>query len=109
MQDAEGPIVLWAIGIMTMVGLAIGISSYITWSKRWPGMIAGFDRNRCSDVDGITRWVGGAGMFIGGAVLLAAAAFVVPRFRVPVVIALPIVGLVGVVVTTSGCQRFTRR
>ena len=103
MRDVLGPLVL------ALVGLAIGISSYITRSRRWPGMIAGFDRDRCSDVDGLTRWVGGAGMLIGGACLLAAAALLVPRFRVAVIVALPFVLLVATIVTASGCQRFIRR
>jgi len=109
MQDLEGPVVLWAVGILATVGLAVGIPSYVTWSRRWPGMIAGFDRHRCSDVDGLTRRVGKAGMFIGGAFLLAAAAFVIPRFRIAAFIAVVLVSVVAPIVTTSACRRFTRR
>jgi len=61
--------------IVGFVGLVIGIPSYVTWQRRWPGMIAGFDRSRCSDVDGLTRWVGGVGMIIGGAMSEFPAAF----------------------------------
>jgi hypothetical protein len=96
--------------IVAFVGLVVGIPSYITKSRRWPGMIAGFDPARCSDVDGLTRWVGGTGMLLGAACLLAAAAaFVAPRFIGTVGLVLAIVLLVGCVVTTSGCIRYTRR
>jgi hypothetical protein len=109
MQDLEWPVVLWVVGILATVGLAVGISSYVTWSRRWPGMIAGFDRNRCSDVDGLTRWVGIAGMMIGGAFLLAAAAFMIPPFRIAAIIAVVLVSLAAPIVTTATCRRFTRR
>ena len=109
MQDLEGPVVLWVVGILATIGLAVGIPSYVTWSRRWPGMIAGFDRNRCSDVDGLTRWVGIAGMCMGGVFLLTAAAFVIPPFRIAVIIAVVLVSVVAPIVTSSACQRFTRR
>lgn len=96
--------------IVAFVGLAIGIPSYITRSRRWPGLIAGFDQARCSDVDGLTRWVGGAGMILGAACLLAAAAaYVGPRFRGAVSLVLAIIIVVGSGVTISGCSRYTRR
>ena len=96
--------------ISAFVGLAIGIPSYFTWSRRWPGMIAGFDPARCSDVDGLTRWVGGAGMGIGAGFLLAAAvAYAAPQYRPAVVAAIAVIGIAGPVVTMTGCSRFTRR
>ena len=96
--------------IVGFVGLAIGISSYVTWQRRWPGMIAGFDRSRCSDVDGLTRWVGGVGMIIGGAFLLAAVVvYVAPEYLVAVSVVLAFVGVAGTAATTAGCQRFAKR
>lgn len=96
--------------IVAVVGLVIGIPSYITRSRRWPGMIAGFDQARCSDVDGLTRWVGGTGMILGAACLLAAAAaYVAPRFLGGVSIVFALILLVGCGVMTSGCARFMRR
>jgi len=96
--------------IAGLVGLAIGIPSYVTWQRRWPGMIAGFDRSRCSDVDGLTRWVGGVGMVLGGACLLAGVVvYVAPDYVVAVSVILALVGVAGTVMTTAGCQRFTKR
>lgn len=96
--------------ILGFVGLAIGIPSYFTKSRRWPGMIAGFDPARCSDVDGLTRWVGGTGMVMGGVCLLAAAVtYAAPQFRGAVIVIFTISIVVGCMVTTSGCSRFTRR
>ena len=104
MRDILPPI------IMAFVGLVIGIPSYFTRSRRWPGMIAGFDQARCSDVDGLTRWVGGTGMILGAACLLAAGvAYVAPRLLGGVSLFLAIVLLVGCGVTMSGCARYTRR
>jgi hypothetical protein len=96
--------------IVGFVGLVIGIPSYVTWQRRWPGMIAGFDRSRCSDVDGLTRWVGGVGMIIGGACLLAAVVmYVAPEYLVAVSVILGLVLVAGSVATNAGCQRFTKR
>jgi len=96
--------------IAGFVGLAIGIPSYVTWQRRWPGMIAGFDRSRCSDVDGLTRWVGGVGMIIGGACLLAGVVvYVAPHYRGAMSVILALVLVAGTVMTTAGCQRFTKR
>ena len=92
------------------VGLAIGIPSYVTWQRRWPGMIAGFDRSRCSDVDGLTPWVGGVGLIIGSACLLAGVVvYVAPQYLVAVSVILALVLVAGTVATTAGCQRFTKR
>ena len=96
--------------IAGFVGLAIGIPSYVTWQRRWPGMIAGFDRSRCSDVDGLTRWVGGVGMIIGGACLLAGVVvYVAPHYRGAMSVILALVLVACTVMTTAGCQRFTKR
>ena len=96
--------------VAEFVGLAIGIPSYVTWQRRWPGMIAGFDRNRCSDVDGLTRWVGGVGLIIGGACLLAGGVvYVAPQYLIAVSVILAPVLVAGAVATTAGCQRFTKR
>jgi hypothetical protein len=96
--------------IVGFVGLVIGIPSYVTWQRRWPGMIAGFDQSRCSDVDGLTRWVGGVGMVIGSAFLLAAVVVcVAPQYLVAVSVMLALVLVTGTVATTTGCQRFTKR
>jgi len=73
-------------------------------------MIAGFDRSRCSDVDGLTRWVGGLGMIIGGACLLAGiVVYVAPHYRGAVSVILALILVTGTIATTAGCQRFTKR
>ena len=96
--------------LLAVLGLVIGIPSYITKSRRWPGMIAGFDPARCSDVDGLTRWVGGAGMMMGGALMIEAAiVYAVPGYRGAVAILIALTCLVGAIVTTTGYGRFTRR
>jgi hypothetical protein len=95
---------------LAALGLAIGIPSYVTKSRRWPGMIAGFDPARCSDVDGLTRAVGGTGMMMGGIFLVAAAtAFVFPQSRGAVAIVIAPTAVVGLIITTTACGRFTRR
>ena len=92
------------------VGLAVGIPSYITWKRRWPGMIAGFDRSRCSDVDGLTRRVGTAGVALGSLYLLAAGvAYLVPKSIVAVSAVIAVGSVLGLGVTMSACSRFTRR
>ena len=96
--------------VSLFVGLAIGIPSYFTWSRRWPGMIAGFDPDRCTDVDGLTRRVGAAGIALGGLYLLAAAvAYLVPESIAAVSAAIAVGSVVGLSVTMSACARFTRR
>ena len=96
--------------IAGFVGLVIGIPSYVTWQRRWPGIIAGFDRSRCSDVDGLTRWVGGVGLIIGSTCLLAAVVvYVAPQYLVAVSVILALVLVTGAIATTTGCQRFTKR
>jgi hypothetical protein len=73
-------------------------------------MIARFNRDKCSDVEGLTRWVGSVGVVLGGAYLLAAAIVcLAPRFLVATSIVLAIVSVLGTGVTTNGCARFTRR
>jgi hypothetical protein len=92
------------------VGLAIGIPSYFTWSRRWPGMIAGFDPERCTDVCALTRRVGIAGTALGSLYLLAAAvAYLVPKSIVAVSAAIAVGSVLGLGVTMSACSRFTRR
>jgi hypothetical protein len=96
--------------VLALVGLVFGIPSYITKERRWPGMIAGFDPAKCTDVDGLTRWVGGTGMMLGGVCLIApAAVYMAPRYVGVVGIVLALAGVVGVIVTQTGCGRFTRR
>ena len=96
--------------IVAFAGLVIGIPSYVTRSRRWPGLIAGFDQARCSDVGGLTRWVGATGLVVGATCLLAAVtAFVAPRFLGGVSLVLAIVLVVGCGVTITGCSRYTRR
>ena len=96
--------------VIFSVGLAIGIPSYLTRSRRWPGLIAGFDRARCTDVNGLTRRVGTAGIALGILYLLAGAvAWLVPESRVAVGVAIAIGSVVGLGVTMSACSRFTRR
>jgi predicted anti-sigma-YlaC factor YlaD len=96
--------------VLLFVGIAIGIPGYFTWSRRWPGMIAGFNPDRCTDVDGLTRRVGTAGIALGGLYLLAAAvAYRVPESLVAVSAAVAIGSVVGLGVTMSACARFTRR
>jgi len=96
--------------VILFVGLAIGIPSYFTWSRRWPGMIAGFDPDRCTDADGLTRRVGTAGIALGSLYLLAAAvAYLVPASIVAVSAALAVGSVVGLGVTMSACSHFTRR
>jgi len=93
-----------------LVGLVIGIPSYITKKRRWPGMIAGFEPAKCTDVDGLTRWVGGAGMLLGCALLVGAVAvYVAPQYLGAVAVMLALVGVIGSIATQTGCARFTRR
>lgn len=103
------PNVLFSL-VVVFVGLGIGIPSYFTWSRRWPGMIAGFDPDKCTDVDGLTRRVGTAGVAVGSLYLLAAVvACLLPESIVAVSAALAIGSVVGLGVTMSACSRFTRR
>ena len=96
--------------ILAFVGLAIGIPSYITWVKRWPGMIAGFDPTKCTDVRGLTSWVGATGVVLAGAFLFAAGVvWVSPQTTRVVSVIIAVAGLIGVGVTMRGCSRFTRR
>jgi len=96
--------------VSLFVGLAIGVPSYFTWSRRWPGMIAGFDPGRCTDVDGLTRRVGRAGIALAGLYLLAAAvAYLVPQSIGAVSAVVAVGSVVGLGVTMSACSRFTRR
>ena len=96
--------------VMVFVGLAIGIPSYFTWSRRWPGMIAGFDPDSCTDVAGLTRRVGVAGIALGGWYLLAAAvACLVPESIAAVSAAVAVGSVVGLGVTMSASSRYTRR
>jgi hypothetical protein len=96
--------------VLAVVGVAIGVPSYFTRSRRWPGMIAGFDSAKCSDVDGLTRWVGGAGMILGSVFLIAAASvYLVPQYRSAVVLIVGLASVVCPIVTTTVCGRFTRR
>jgi len=101
--------VLFSIVIL-FAGLAIGIPGYFTWSRRWPGFIAGFNPDRCTDVDGLTRRVGTAGIALGGLYLPAAAvAYLVPESIAVLSAAIAIGSVVGLGVTMSACSRFTRR
>jgi len=96
--------------VILFVGLAIGVPSYFTWSRRWPGLIAGFNPDRCTDIDGLTRRVGAAGIALGGLYLLAAAvACFVPESTAAVSVAIAVGSVVGLGVTMSACSRFTRR
>jgi hypothetical protein len=96
--------------VLLFVGLAIGVPSYFTWSRRWPGMIAGFDPTRCTDVDGLTRRVGTSGIALGGLYVVAAAvAYLVPESIVAVSVTIAVGSVVGLGVTMSACARFTRR
>ena len=96
--------------VIFSIGLAIGIPSYFTWSRRWPGMIAGFDPARCTDVDGLTRRVGTTGIVLGILYLLAGTvAWIAPETMVAVAVAIAIGSVVGLGVTMGVCSRFTRR
>jgi hypothetical protein len=96
--------------VLLFVGLAIGVPGYFTWSRRWPGMIAGFNAANCTDVDGLTRRVGIAGTALGGFYLLsAAAAYLVPASIAAVSTAIAVGSVVGLGATMSACSRFTRR
>jgi hypothetical protein len=96
--------------ISVAVGLAIGIPSYFTWSRRWPGMIAGFDPARCTDVNGLTRRVGIAGISLGLLYQLAGAvAWLVPATMAAVGVTIAVGSLVGLGVTMGACSRFNRR
>jgi hypothetical protein len=101
--------VLFSIVIL-FVGLAIGVPSYFTWSRHWPGMIAGFDPDKCTDVDELTRRVGTAGIALGGVYLLAAAvAYLIPESIAAVSAAIAVGSVVALGMTMSACARFTRR
>jgi hypothetical protein len=96
--------------LVSFVALAIGIPSYITWSRRWTGMIAGFDPARCTDVEGLTRWVGLTGVAV--AVLLGLAAvlvWMVPEARRIASVVVAVIVVVGTGTTMTGCSRFTKR
>jgi len=96
--------------LIGFVALAIGIPSYITLSRRWPGMIAGFDSARCTDVTGLTRWVGATGVAV--AVLLglsATLAWVVPEARRMAAVLVAVTAVVGAGTTMTVCSRFTKR
>ncbi len=96
--------------LILFVGLAIGIPSYFTLSRRWPGMIAGFTPDRCTDVEGLTRRVGTAGIALGALYLLAAAiAYLVPESIGAVTAAIAVGSVIGLGVTMSACSRFSRR
>ena len=96
--------------VIFSVGSAIGIPSYFTWSRRWPGMIAGFDAARCSDFDVLTRRVGAAGVALGIVYLFAGAlVWLVPETLVAVSVAIAICSVTDLGVTMSACSRFTRR
>ena len=96
--------------VLGILGLVISGSGYATKSRRWPGLIAGFDAARCSDVDGLTRWVGLGGMAIGGLCFAAAImAFAMPDHRGVTSTVLAVGLLVGTFATAAGCGRFTRR
>jgi hypothetical protein len=103
------PALLYSL-VVGFVGFAIGIPSYFTWSRRWPGLIAGFDPERCTNVDGLTRRVGTAGIALGSLYLLAAGvAYFVPKSMVAVSAAIAVGSVAGLGVTMSACSRFTRR
>jgi hypothetical protein len=97
-------------GILAFVGLAIGVPSYFTRSREWPGMIAGFDPKRCSDVKGLTRWVGTWGMSFGASCLaVAVAVFALPNLMGPLGVALGVIAIITVVMSIKGCARFSTR
>ena len=92
--------------VILFVGFSIGIPSYFTWSRGWPGMIAGFDPDRCTDVDGLTRQVGTAGIALGGLYLLAAAvAYLVSESIAAVSAAIAVGSAVGLGVTMRSHHR----
>ena len=96
--------------LVSFVALAIGIPSYATWSRGWTGMIAGFDPARCTDVNGLTRWVGLTGVVV--AVLLGLAAVLVwmlPGADRIVSVVVAVIVVVGTGTTITGCSRFTSR
>jgi len=96
--------------VIFSVGSAIGIPSYSPWSRRWPGMTAGFDAARCSDFDVLTRRVGAAGVALGIVYLFAGAlVWLVPETLVAVSVAIAICSVTDLGVTMSACSRFTRR
>jgi hypothetical protein len=73
-------------------------------------MIAGFDPDRCTDVEGLTRLVGTAGMALCSVYLLAGAvAYLAPGSVAAVSVVIAVAGLVSLGVTMSACSRFTRR
>ncbi len=96
--------------LLLLIGLGIGISSYVMWSRRWPGLVAGFDSARCSDPAGLARWVGGTGMILGAACVAAAiASYAMPQYRRPVGAVLALVIVTGTIAAVTGCGRFVRR
>lgn len=96
--------------LVSFVAVAIGIPSYVTWSRRWTGMIAGFDPARCTDVAGLTRWVGLTGVVVAVLLGLAAVlAWLVPEVRRIASVVVAAIVVVGMGTTMTGCSRFTTR
>lgn len=92
------------------LGLVIGVPSYITMTRHWPGMIAGFDPARCSDVARLTRGVGSMGLLIGSAFIVAGlATYALPQYRIAVTVGLAAIVIGGSAAALRICNRFTRR
>lgn len=92
------------------VGIVVAGTGLVTYVRRWPGLIAGFDAERCSDIDGLTRWVGSGGLVLGGLCVLGAmAAVVLPNHRTLTSAVLAMSAVLGAIVLALGCGRFVRR
>ena len=92
------------------VGLILAVGGYLTMYRRYTGLIAGFDASRVTDVSGLTRWVGGTGILLGAAFVVAAVTYsAAPHSHRLVAAGLAVAILVGVIVSVGGCSRYVRR
>jgi hypothetical protein len=90
---------------LSLIGL--WLAGFGLATRRRPGLVAGFESSRCSDVKGLSRWVGNGGVLLGGLCLLgASAALVAPDHRPAISIALSLTIIAGVVVIIAGARRF---
>lgn len=90
---------------MTLIGL--WLAGFGLATRHRPGLIAGFDPSRCSDVRGLSRWLGNGGVILGCLCILEAiSTFMMPNRRPAISAALSIATIVTVVVIVAGARRF---
>ena len=103
-RDAFFPLLVAALGLIFCAG------GYVTRYRRYTGLIAGFDARLVTDVTGLTRWVGTAGLAIGAVCFLAAAVYYrFPDYHRLIAGGLALALVAGVAASARGCSRFVRR